>query len=124
MQACWDDRWLFRGVADKPVYSTIIHEFGHAMDFAGNELAHEVTDQLLREVWQRVAPGVEYLDWLRDQLSKYSFSLIYGKEDTVDPWEVLAEAFADYEINGDNASDTSKALHKLMVDSLNTARGM
>jgi hypothetical protein len=31
---------------------------------------------------------------------------------------VLAEAFTDAELNRDNARDTSKALHKLMVDSL------
>ena len=32
--------WAF-GAPDKPVYSAIIHEFGHAMDFATLEGLHE-----------------------------------------------------------------------------------
>ena len=123
MQGCWDDRWLFRGVPNKPVYSVMIHEFGHAMDYAGNEAAHQKTAQVLLQIWQRAAPDADYRAWSHQQMSTYSFSLEYGKEDTVDPWEVLAEAFADVEMNGENASETSKALHKLMLDSLNTGRG-
>lgn len=38
----------------------------------------------------------------------------------VEPDEVLAEAFTDVELNGDNARETSKALHTLMVGSLKT----
>lgn len=122
MQGCWDARWIFRGVPGKPVYSTMIHEFGHAMDYAANEAAHENTDRVLYDAWQRMAPDANYRDWLRQQMSQYSF--IDGDNDQdVEPWEVLAEAFADVELNGMNASDSSKALHRLMVDALNTIRG-
>ncbi len=126
--------WAF-GVPDKPVYSAIIHEFGHAMDFATLEglrekkATHEKTKQVLVEVWQRTAPDVDYRTWVRKQLTTYSFLDPNGEDpEVVDPWEVhpwevLAEAFTDVELNGNNARDTSKALHKLMVDSLNTARG-
>jgi hypothetical protein len=117
-----DAGWAF-GVPDKPVYTTIIHEFGHAMDFAGSEEAHRQTEQVLEEVRQRTAPNVDYSTWVREQLSTYSFLDPNGEDRTVDPstvepWEVLAEAFTDVELNGENARDTSKALHKLMVDSL------
>jgi hypothetical protein len=122
-----DTGWAF-GVPEKPVYTTIIHEFGHAIDFAANEEAHRQTEQVLEEVRQRTAPEVDYRTWVREQLSAYSFLDPNGEDhrvdpSTVEPWEVLAEAFTDAELNGDNARDTSKALHKLMVDSLNTARG-
>ena len=91
---------------DKPVYSTIIHEFGHVMDFATHETAHEKqaahekTKQVLHEVHRRTAPDVDYDTWVRQQLSAYSF-LDPNKEDRevepseVHPYEVLAEAFTD-----------------------------
>ncbi len=128
-----DTGWAFSR-PDKPVYSTIIHEFGHVMDFATHETAHEKqaahekTKQVLHEVHRRTAPDVDYDTWVREQLSAYSF-LDPNKEDRevepseVHPYEVLAEAFTDATLNGNNARETSKALHKLMVDSVNTARG-
>jgi hypothetical protein len=69
MQDELDAGWA-HGDPDRPVYSAIIHEFGHAIDHAANEAAHEQTKQVLEEVWKRTAPpGVDYRTWVREQLT-------------------------------------------------------
>jgi hypothetical protein len=127
------NNWAF-GDPSRPVYSAIIHEFGHAVDFATlkslreKEATHENIKLVLVELWYNTAPDVEYGTWLREQLTKYSFLDPNEQYSDVDPselhpFEVLAEAFTDVELNGDNARETSKALHTLMRDALNAKRG-
>ncbi|WP_090601380.1 hypothetical protein [Mycobacterium lentiflavum] len=122
------NNWAF-GDPSRPVYSAIVHEFGHAVDFAAlkslreKEAMHEETKRVLLDLWYNTAADVQYGTWLRGQMSKYSFldpNEEYSDVDAeeVHPFEVLAEAFTDVELNGDNARETSKALHKLMKDSL------
>lgn len=125
----WSIGWTFPGDPDRPVYSTMIHELGHALDFAGGEAAHRQTTPVLQALYATISPNgakasmAEYKDWLRQQMSTYSFKGGDKATGVPEPWEVLAEAFADVENNGAKASDTSKALHKLLIDSANTARG-
>jgi hypothetical protein len=72
-----------------------------------------------------------YDAWLTDNLSGYSthFTLpqVIGGQlrkhgpdltttDPINGREALAEAFADVEINGDEAHDTSKVMHALLID--------
>lgn len=99
-------------------YSAIVHEFGHALTYAGQSAAVGRADSHLFDYYLRThgheSPGGDidssYRVWL-DQLSGYSF----WKGD-IHPMEALAEAFADVELNGERASEPARVLHNLLVD--------
>ena len=57
-----------------------------------------------------------YQQWLEDNLSGYSLK---PGSYMINESEALAEAFADVEINGEYARETSKVLHQLAVDYYN-----
>jgi hypothetical protein len=67
------------------------------------------------ESWN-VAQLGEFNKWRRDNMSGYSFT---GSGSATNGGEAIAEAFADVEINGVYARETSKVLHRLTVDYYN-----
>ncbi|MEV6325030.1 hypothetical protein AB0M45_28200 [Nocardia sp. NPDC051787] len=111
-------RGYFLPRSEGPVYSAIVHEFGHALTYAGRSDAVGRADSHLFDYYLRTYGNEHsggdvtesYRNW-RDQLSGYSF----WKGD-FHPIEALAEAFADVELNGDRASEPAQVLHKLLVD--------
>ncbi|MBF6302760.1 hypothetical protein IU459_35285 [Nocardia amamiensis] len=108
-------RGHFSPRAEGPAYSAIVHEFGHALTYAGRSDAVGRADSVLFDHYLRTyrhedPRGDLYETW-RDQLSGYSF----WKGD-FHPTEALAEAFTDVELNGDRASEPAQVLHKLLID--------
>lgn len=109
------DGELVPGSGDRPVYSTIVHEFAHAIDFTTEGKAREEALSVLLDhhMADKSLKG-GFTRWMRQELSGYSFD----EHGMLDRPEALAEAFTDVELNGANASDGSKLLHKLLVDTL------
>lgn len=101
-----------------PAYSTIVHEFGHALTYAGRSAAVGSADSHLfahyLQKYGHANPGIDisesYRIW-RGQLSGYSF----WKGD-FHPTEALAEAFTDVSLNRDRASEPAQVLHKMLVE--------
>lgn len=101
-----------QSVLDRPIYSVFVHEYGHAMDHAGNRAVHDVVDDvLLQHYTTNHAPAtVEgYRTWLR-QLSGYSFD----QHDVLDPKEAVPEAFRDVVLRGANASEPARLIYDLV----------
>lgn len=110
-------------LAQRPIYTTIVHEFGHVID---HNLDHEPRrdvipaleahrDQAfpLSDFPDSDARDTAYNQWLA-QLPGYCF------DDTgaLNPVEALAEAFAAVEIQGESASEPAKVLHRMLMDQL------
>lgn len=53
-----------------------------------------------------------YNEWLKTQLSGYSFN----RDGGLNPTEAIAEAFAHVELSPSTANDAERALHKIVVD--------
>ncbi|MFD7841582.1 hypothetical protein ACFV4K_01400 [Nocardia sp. NPDC059764] len=100
---------LVPGSGDRPVYSTIVHEFAHAIDFTSQMKARVDAFEALERHFDRVYGGdaEEFLGWLHDELSGYSFD----ENGMYDHAEALAEAFTDVVLNGDLASEPAQILH-------------
>ncbi|MFD3594281.1 phage minor capsid protein [Nocardia sp. NPDC058640] len=105
----------------RPAYSTVVHEFGHALDFNTKAKARKEIGPALLKYWEpRYGDPNEPLHvtfqrlrkW-ENQLSGYSFKKL--DKAVIEPAEALAEAFADVEINGDKASEPGKVLHALLL---------
>ncbi|MBF6464551.1 hypothetical protein IU427_05065 [Nocardia beijingensis] len=102
-----------------PAYSEMVHEFGHALTYAGRSAALDRADSALLDYYRNnyghkvseIDMDESYRKW-RDQLSSYSF----WKGGELHPTEALAEAFADVELNGARASEPAQVLHGLLVD--------
>ncbi|AYF77052.1 hypothetical protein D7D52_28220 [Nocardia yunnanensis] len=106
--------WAPTGAGDRPLYAVFVHELGHALDFAGGTLARDQVDYALADHYRRTRGEVtplEYLEWL-SQLSNYSFT----RDGDVNRTEALADAFMDVVLNGDNATEPAKVLHRLLLD--------
>lgn len=110
--------------ADRPVYSLTVHEFGHALDAAGNQASRNAAEPALDKHWQQHNPinaGERPAQWIlryqqwRAKLSLYSFvgGNSFAKLNT---GEALANAFAEVEVGGDNAVEPAKVLHRLLVE--------
>jgi len=141
-----EDSWA-RGVAtgfhyagtDNPVYDIMIHEMGHVMQRNAEDRGVAITDgdigralvaYYLENVHDDSGVGTEYRGyqrWLHDNLSGYSTHTLppaHAPDALVGPIngrEALAEAFADVEVNGDDAHETSQVLHGLLVAAYNEA---
>ncbi|WP_084161189.1 hypothetical protein [Nocardia sp. BMG51109] len=101
-----------RGVADRPVYATIVHELGHALDYAGGKWARDLAEDVLLAHYKSTRGHVdaeEYHAWLR-QLSRYSF-----QRGALRAGEALADAFLDVALNGRDASEPARVLHALLT---------
>ncbi|MEU0540807.1 hypothetical protein ABZ319_13145, partial [Nocardia sp. NPDC005978] len=107
-------RFMAPGSGDRPVYSTILHEFGHALDFEGQMRARELAFGALSDAYDRLTGRSDltgFGPWLSEGLSGYSF-----RDGVFNPTEALAEAFTDVESNGDRASEPARALYQAMLD--------
>ncbi|WP_330183378.1 hypothetical protein OHB26_06845 [Nocardia sp. NBC_01503] len=104
------------GSTDRPIYSSLVHEFGHVLDVEGQLRATETALDALDNYYESTRGGMDkaaYEQWL-DQLSGYSFD--HGKFDAP---EAVAEAFADVQINGEAASEPAKVLYQHLLDNAN-----
>lgn len=130
---------------DRPIYNIVVHEMGHVVqrnaENNGVNIGQADINRALATHWAtevfdpaddpaadsrpRISRRDAYYEWLRDNLSGYSthaVAVLPGRRNgpdissTVNGREALAEAFADVEINGDEASETSIVLHALLVD--------
>ncbi|RBO88929.1 sigma factor-like helix-turn-helix DNA-binding protein [Nocardia puris] len=101
------------GHDDRPVYSRIVHELGHALDYAGGAVARERAMDVLTQHYRDTHPGQRggFDDWLR-QLAGYSFK---GEGGAFVAHEAVAEAFADVEVLGPSATEPARVLHRLLV---------
>ncbi|MFD6464177.1 hypothetical protein, partial [Streptomyces roseolus] len=93
-------------ILTRPGYGAFLHEFGHAVDYAGGRAVHDTLEHALLQHFRATRPEgtiEDYLTWLQ-QLSGYSFSA----DGTLNPKEALPEAFFDVELNGKNASEPAK----------------
>lgn len=108
---------------------TIIHEFGHVLDYQGEEVTHRQASKQLKLAFLQDNPKMKslaktdpdkfkaaYQKWLEDGLSGYSFvGGHHGYNARLDMGEAIAEAFCDVEMNGDKASHAAHVLHDLVV---------
>jgi hypothetical protein len=103
------------------------HEIGHALDYLTNNIDEArmleiVSDVLGRKVDKNDAKlRKELLD--KNMVSEYSTrnpDTMYNTERVYDinVVELVAESFADVEINGVNAKEISKRIHKELIDKL------
>ncbi|MBF6394116.1 hypothetical protein IU443_29750 [Nocardia farcinica] len=109
------------GFDRRPVYATIVHEFGHVLDVAGNHGARAEVARTLDRYYQQnypLQPGEKPQDWMRKfniwlhQLSEYCFK----EEGGLELREALAESFAEVEIRGEDACEPAKVLYQLLLD--------
>lgn len=109
----------YRG-GESPGYAVTMHEMGHVMqDYAeqrGVDI-QTVADRALSDYYfdtygtrYTPEPAKMFRGWKEANLSGYSYT---------NTGEMLAEAFADVEINGDKAHESSKVLHSILVDAYN-----
>ncbi|MGX1806327.1 zeta toxin family protein [Nocardia sp. NPDC055321] len=108
------DGHLVPGSADRPVYSTLVHEFAHAIAFEGQERSAATAQETLEKYYEATRGGMDragFDAWL-SQLSGYSFD----DNGLLDGDEALAEAFTDVELNGEAASEPAKVLFWHLLD--------
>lgn len=109
-------------------YAIMWHELGHAINW--NTKTSIPADKLIAKALSSYylstrgssATSEDAMNWIYANLSGYSFNNVLDailKGIKIEPREAIAEAFADVEINGDRARETSKVLHKILVDAHN-----
>ncbi|MGW4248515.1 hypothetical protein, partial [Nocardia sp. NPDC004722] len=104
--------YLTPGSAQRPVYSTIVHEFAHALDFAGGLDAHHLAfDAMMRHYLETRGSMAGFEEWFADQRG-YAFD----EHGRWDPAEAMAEAFTDDVLNGAQATEQSKVLSQALID--------
>ncbi|MEV0034052.1 hypothetical protein AB0H50_34020, partial [Nocardia sp. NPDC050793] len=101
----------------RPVYSAIVHEFGHVLDYLSSEETRATIEDILRRRYEEefaaahlAAGGEGYHTWIR-QLSGYSFH----DNGEFNPGEAIPEGFAEVELNGDAASEPARVIHETLV---------
>lgn len=110
------------GLERRPWYATTVHELGHVLDIQGNYHASNAATRALKTYFKRHVPhssdpvraSEEFEAWV-SALSGYSFE--EGEDLMLNEAEAVAEAFADVELNGANASEPAKVLHQLLIES-------
>jgi hypothetical protein len=112
--------YLTRGSQQRPVYSTVIREFGHAMDAAGRFQARGTARRALVAAYVGAEPQTPdrslarvvsgFRQW-RDLLPGHGFP--HGR---FHPGTALAEAFTEVALHGDAASEPSTVLHRVLVE--------
>ncbi|NNH71857.1 hypothetical protein HLB23_18665 [Nocardia uniformis] len=122
-------RWLRRDEANgivpgsgaRPVFSTIVHELGHALDHAGGKRARAGALDALFDHYEQTYAAIDvddpaqvqrFHDWWH-QLSFYGWD-----EGRFNAHEALAEAFTDVELNGEVASEPAKVLYWTLLDAI------
>lgn len=106
-------------------YDTAIHELGHVIEAHARreygirigirEVVQALLDRDIGLIEAKQEGWEAYGAWLEANLSGYSLKHSAGVT-VIEVPEALAEAFADVEINADNAKDANKALYQLLID--------
>ncbi len=112
---------ISRGSENRPVYSTIVRQLGHALDISGgfaaravsqrtmiSEYLSECGDTRLETPLGGIVRG--YLKW-RDGLSRYGFP-----NGRFEPGMALADAFVEVQMNPADAGAPARVLHRLLVE--------
>uniref|UniRef100_UPI0024552B2E hypothetical protein n=1 Tax=Nocardia abscessus TaxID=120957 RepID=UPI0024552B2E len=99
----------------RPVYATVVHEYGHALDHHGNLAARHRAQSHLLDL-AAADPDADFGQWLRE-LSGYSLD----DDGLLDDHEAVAEAFAEVVIRDmlDDLGPAGKpvrALHDLLLE--------
>ncbi|WP_169812678.1 WXG100-like domain-containing protein [Nocardia acidivorans] len=111
------DGHLVPGSSDRPIHSTLVHEFAHAIFFDGQERASDTAKYALADHFTSTRGGMDkaaFEEWV-DQLSGYSFD----EHGLFNPDEALAEAFTDVEYNGEASTEPAKVLYWHLLDNAN-----
>jgi hypothetical protein len=130
--------WHAPGHEKLPFASDSIHEFGHAFDWFANlytpdkdgkndseanskkrehAISKIVTDLFFEAHPKGTNSAKDITKWLRDDKQITGYSWVKG-EDKLNDDELLAEAFTDVQLNGENATKVNKALFQMMEDNL------
>lgn len=128
----------FPNSAERPAYSTAIHEMGHVLDnFSFETVSYRLEEDLPilflnQEGLEIQVVGMDPMRWedkLYKQYGKFLSSNMSGysldpswADPHINPPETLAEAFGDVWINGDRASATSKEIVSALEKSIESAR--
>ncbi|MFI1915052.1 toxin glutamine deamidase domain-containing protein [Nocardia sp. NPDC020380] len=105
---------LVAGSDERPIHSTLVHEFGHSIYFEGQQHAGKTAGRALLDYYTSTRSEVDmdaFEKWVR-QLSGYSFR----EDGRFNPAEALAEAFTDVELNGEGATEPAKVLYWHLLD--------
>ncbi|WP_043701190.1 hypothetical protein, partial [Nocardia abscessus] len=99
----------------RPVYATVVHEYGHALDHHGNLAARRRAQSHLLDL-AAADPDADFGQWLRE-LSGYSLD----DDGLLDDHEAVAEAFAEVVLRDmlDDLGPAGKpvrALHDLLLE--------
>ncbi|MCC3315241.1 hypothetical protein [Nocardia africana] len=112
---------ISRGSENRPVYSTIVRQLGHALDISGGLAAHAVSQRTMISEYlsecgeSRLETPLGaivrgYLTW-RDGLSRYGFP-----NGRFEPGMALADAFVEVQMNPADAGAPARVLHRLLVE--------
>lgn len=96
-------------------YTIMVHELGHALDYAGYRVARTLVPKVIRDMYDASGSTLSYESWLMANLPGYSWKSPSLGSVVINVPEALAEAFVDVEVNGESAMETSKVLHKILV---------
>lgn len=126
-------KWHAQNSDKLPWGSTIIHEYGHVLDwYGGQQESRKKLFPALKKVYQKHREAasdsspfskVKFERWIRGDgystifngaaPSKYS---VYQPDDVgFNTAEIIAESFSDVVRNGEKAKDTSKAVHAVLM---------
>lgn len=94
---------------------TITHEFGHALDGQTGWTSRETIEGFLKQLYPNFKAGRDEYKLLYKEFSGYSFNRKTGRVDTK---EIVAEAFADAELNATEAKPLSKLIHQYLMERL------
>ncbi|MEU1430713.1 hypothetical protein ABZ412_26915 [Nocardia sp. NPDC005746] len=109
------DGHLVPGSADRPIHSTLVHEFGHVLAIESQEHAELTAHKALADHFEATRGGMDkdaFHEWL-DQLSGYSFD----ENGRFDGPEAVAEAFTDVQYHGEGATEPARVLYHHLLDS-------
>ncbi|MCU1643424.1 MAG: putative NAD(+)--arginine ADP-ribosyltransferase [Nocardia sp.] len=110
------DGHLVPASSNRPIHSTLVHEFAHAIYFEGQQRSGVTAHTALRDYYETTRGGMDagFTEWV-NQLSDYSFN----EDGRFNAGEALAEAFTDVEYNGQAATEPAKVLYWHLLDSAN-----
>lgn len=109
------DGHLVPGSADRPIHSTLVHEFGHVLAIESQEHVEVTAYKALAKHFEATRGGMDkdaFNEWL-DQLSGYSFD----ENGRFDGPEAVAEAFTDVVYHGEGATEPARVLYHHLLDS-------